>query len=118
MALFGNCFPCRHAVIAACYRDEYATNFNLASGCKYKVFAASTPQLLKNLRSIRFDGGTSQRRGGIEQKGGRRASWCKDKKRVQVLLPQKRDTGKNVPRYYLSWQSWLATLTLVDPREQ
>jgi len=47
MALFGNCFPSRHAVMAACYREEYATNFNLASGRKCKVFAASTPQLLK-----------------------------------------------------------------------
>ena len=34
MALFGNCFPSRHAFMAACYRDDYATNFNLASGCK------------------------------------------------------------------------------------
>ena len=36
---------CRHSGVLS--RRVYATNFNLASRCKYEVFAASTPQLLK-----------------------------------------------------------------------
>ncbi|MEP6388826.1 MAG: hypothetical protein ABJ056_02785, partial [Halioglobus sp.] len=42
-----------------------------------------------SLRSIPFDRDATQHQGSIEQKGGRRASWCKDKKKMQVLLPQK-----------------------------
>jgi len=115
MALFGNCFSSRHAVIAACYRDEYATNFNLASGCKYKVFAASTRQLLKTCAASALmvvlvsAGGPSSRKAVAVQVG------AKTKKECRYSCQKKRDTGKNVPRCYLSW---LATLTLVDPREQ
>lgn len=50
--------------------------------------------IVGDLRSFRFDGYINQRRGCIEQKGGWRASWCKDEK-VQVLLPHKRD-ARNV----------------------
>ena len=47
MALSGNCFPSKRAVMAACYQDECAANFNLASGCEHKTFDASTPQMLE-----------------------------------------------------------------------
>ena len=36
VAPFGKRFPSRHAIIAACYQDEFATNLNLSNWCKYK----------------------------------------------------------------------------------
>ena len=36
MAPFGKRLPSRHAIIAACYQDGFATNFNLSNWCKYK----------------------------------------------------------------------------------
>ena len=49
--------------------------------------------IVENQRDIRLDGDTSQHRGSLEQKGGRRASWCRDK-RVQVSLPQEKGHNK------------------------
>ena len=44
MAPFGKRFTSRHAIIAACYQDEFATNFNLSNWCKHK------PILLRSYR--------------------------------------------------------------------
>ena len=137
MVLFGKCFPSRLAIMAACYRDYFATDSNLANGSKYKVFAASTPQVLKTCAASILMA-TPVSAGFIEQKGGRRASWCKGTKgqRVQVSLhknhkisvyittpprpftyvvsyQKKKDTGTSMYSCSLSCHSWLATLTLV-----
>ena len=103
MALLINCFPSRHAVMVACNRDECATNFNLASGCKYKVFAASTPQLLKTWAAsvsmaillIVSAGGLSSRKAVAVQVGA-------NTKECRYYSQEKRETGKNVTRCYLS----------------
>ena len=71
MAPFGKRFPSRHAIIAACYQDEFATNFNLSNWCKYKPLLL----VVGDARNVTFDGDTSLRRGFTEHKGGRRARW-------------------------------------------
>ena len=44
MEPFGKRFTSGHAIIAACYQDEFATNFNLSNSCRYK------PILLRSCR--------------------------------------------------------------------
>ena len=44
MAPFGKRLPSRHAIIAACYQDEFATNFNLSNWCKYKPLLHQSAQ--------------------------------------------------------------------------
>ena len=72
MAPFGKRFPSRHAMIAACYQDEFATNFNLSNCSNTSRFYSV---VVDDTRNITFDGDTSLRRGFIEHKGGRRARW-------------------------------------------
>ena len=60
MALFGSCFPGGHTVMAACYRDVYATNFNLLiEKVQVTGIRRFNAAVVENLRSIRFDGGTT-----------------------------------------------------------
>ena len=81
---------CRHVGVLSrrvCYQ------FHLSEQVQVKGIRRYYAAVVENLRNIRFDGDTSQRRGSIEQKGARRASWCKDQ-RVQVFLPQKKGHRK------------------------
>ena len=92
MALFGNRFPSRRAVKAACYRDEYAaTDFTSASGCKYKVLAASTPLSLKPCAASVLMAINTQRR--TERRSP--SKLMQSRLRVQLFLPQKSGTREN-----------------------
>ena len=72
MAPFGKRFTSGHAIIAACYQDEFAINFKLSNWCRYK------PILLRSCRRraqhhLRWRHQSTQR--FIEKKGGRRDRW-------------------------------------------
>ena len=74
-------------MVAVCYRDEFATNFNSRIGTSTSRFYSV---VVDDARNINFDGDTRLRRRFVEHNGGRRARWSvlSAKAKVEVFLPQ------------------------------